>query len=211
MSKSDQKNFGYITKVVLKVPFKKLVSLEKLDFSHIKLIDANVNVETSEAKNIKPEKLTACLLDRPRHKEIVSNLKTLGVKINFIKDGDVLGVMNVGKPLLKSDIFFGIGGAPEGVLAASALSCLDCQMQTRLVLKSDDEISRAKKIGIKDFKKKYYINEMVKGDVVFCATGVTSGDLLNGIKNSNEYFESETFILHKDSKTSIKVKNKIKK
>jgi len=181
-------------------------NLVDLDFDikkNIKLI--------SDYKSITPDKLTVCVLDRPRHKKIVDGLNSLGVKINFIQDGDVSGVISVGEPNAKIDMYIGIGGAPEGVLAASALSCLNCQMQTRLVFYNNEEKSRAKDLGVEDLEKKYTINDMVKGDTIFCATGVTDGDLVKGIKDLGNYFQSETLILHKSSKINKKIINKIKK
>ena len=180
------------------------------------LIDLDFTVEKnikllSEAKNTTPNKLNACVLKRSRHNSIIESLKKLGVKINFIDDGDVSGVISVGYPDKKIDIYIGIGGAPEGVLAAAALYCLDCQMQTRLVFQDENERMKAKKLGINDLKRKYYINDMVKEDVVFCATGVTDGDFVKGIKNFDDFFEAETLILHKNSKTNKKVRNKLKK
>ena len=109
------------------------------------------------------------------------------------------------------DIYIGIGGAPEGVLAAAALDCLNCQMQTRLFFQDDSEKERAQKLGIKDLKKKYNINDMVSGDVLFSATGVTDGTLVKGIKDQGDFFESETLVLHKSSKINKIIKNKIKK
>ena len=180
------------------------------------LIDLDFPVEKnikllSEAKKITPDKLTACVLNRPRHKKIIDSLNSMGVKINFITDGDVSGVISVADPKLKIDIYLGIGGAPEGVLAAAAISCLDCQMQTRLVFQDDGEKNRAKNIGVKDLEKKYNLEDMVSGDVIFCATGVTDGDLVKGIKDRGDSFEAETLILHKSSKTNKIVKNKLKK
>ena len=180
------------------------------------LIDLDFTVEKnikllSEAKNTTPNKLNACVLKRSRHNSIIESLKKLGVKINFIDDGDVSGVISVGYPDKKIDIYIGIGGGPEGVLAAAALYCLDCQMQTRLVFQDENERMKAKKLGINDLKRKYYINDMVKEDVVFCATGVTDGDFVKGIKNFDDFFEAETLILHKNSKTNKKVRNKLKK
>ena len=135
----------------------------------------------------------------------------MGVKINFISDGDVSGVIAVADPKSNIDIYLGTGGGPEGVLAAAALTCLDCQMQTRLVFQDDDEKKRARKIGIKELNIKYNISDMVKEDVIFCATGVTDGDLVKGIKDHGDTFEAETFVLHKNSKTNKIIKNKIKK
>ncbi len=135
----------------------------------------------------------------------------MNVKISFITDGDVSGVMSVADTKSKIDIYMGIGGAPEGVLAAAALDCLNCQMQTRLVFSNNHEIARAKKLGINDIKRKYNIKDIVKGDVIFCATGVTDGDLVKGIVNEKDYFKAETLVLHKSSKTNKVFKNKIKK
>ena len=177
-----------------------------LDFS----VEKNIKL-LSEAKNVTPDKLTACILQRKRHEKIVDSLNSMGVRINFISDGDVSGVISVADSKAKVDIYLGVGGAPEGVLAAAALSCLDCQMQTRLVMSDQNEKDRAKKIGIKDFEKKYNIDDMVKGDVIFCATGVTDGDIVKGIKDLGETFEAETYVLHKSSKTSKIIKNILKK
>ena len=180
------------------------------------LIDLDFNVKKNiellaQAKNTKPEKLSVCLLDRPRHASIVKSLNSMGVKINFISDGDVSGAISVAYTKSNIDMYIGIGGGPEGVLAAAALSCLQCQMQTRLVFQNNNERKRAKKLGIKDLKKKYNINDMIKGDVIFCATGVTDGDFVKGIIDNGDSFISETLVLHKSSKTNKVIKNKIKK
>ena len=181
-------------------------NLVDLDFS----VEKNIKL-LSDAKNISPDKLTACVLERPRHDLIVDSLNSMGVKIIFISDGDVLGVISVADPKSNIDIYLGTGGGPEGVLAAAALSCLNSQMQTRLVFQDDDEKNRAKKVGIKELNIKYNMNDMVKGDVIFCATGVTDGNLVKGIKDVRDYFEAETFVLHKSSNTNKIIKNKIKK
>ena len=180
------------------------------------LIDLDFGIKKNiellcDAKNTTPEKISACVLKRPRHDKIVNTLKSLGVKINFITDGDVSGVIFVAIPDSAIDIYVGTGGGPEGVLAAAALDCLGCQMQTRLVFQNDAEKNRAKKLGILDLNKKYTIPEMIKGDVIFCATGVTDGDLVKGINDLGETFESETLVLHKSSKTNKIIKNNIKK
>jgi len=170
------------------------------------------NIELlSEAKNLKPSELTACILKRPRHDAIVKILNEMGVKINFINDGDVSGVIAVADKKKDIDIYLGVGGGPEGVLAAAALSCLNCQMQTRLVFQNTEEKDRAKKLGIINLNKKYDIEDMVKGDVIFCATGVTDGDFVKGIKDLGDSFSSETLVLHKSSKTNKILKNQIKK
>ena len=180
------------------------------------LIDLDNSVEKNikllaEAKNTTPEKLTACVLKRPRHNKIIKSLNELNVKINFISDGDVTGVISVVDPNSSVDIYLGIGGGPEGVLAASALDCTGGQMQTRLVLSNDDEINRAKKLGITNFTKKYNIEDMIKGDTIFCATGVTDGEMVKGIKDKGDFFEASSFVLHKSQKLSKKINNLIKK
>ena len=181
------------------------------------LLDLDNSVEKNikllaEAKNTQPDKLTACVLKRTRHDKIIQSLKKLNVKINYIQDGDVTGVISVADNNSNTDIYLGVGGGPEGVLAAAAVDCLGGQMQTRLVLSDDAEVKRAKKLGITDLKRKYNISDMVKGDVIFCATGVTDGDMLKGINliNDNE-IEATTFALHKSQKISKIVKNIIKK
>jgi|TARA_B100001540_G_C15771529_1_gene626560 fructose-1,6-bisphosphatase II / sedoheptulose-1,7-bisphosphatase len=179
------------------------------------LIDLDNSVEKNisllaEAKNTTPEKLFACVLDRPRHKAIIDSLKKMKVNINFISDGDVSGVISVIDENSKNDIYLGIGGGPEGVLAGAALSCLGGQMQTRLVL-DGEQSQRATKLGVKNLKKKYYLDEMVKGDVIFCATAVTDGDLVKGIIDKGDSFQASTFALHKSTKTIKKVTNVHKK
>tara|TARA_Y100000590_G_scaffold467182_1_gene645155 strand:- start:1893 stop:2837 length:945 start_codon:yes stop_codon:yes gene_type:complete len=194
----------YMEKIVVGPDLPK--NLVDLDFS----VKKNINL-LSEAKNTKPENLTACVLKRPRHEEIVNTLISMGVKINFITDGDVSGAISVAYLKSNIDIYLGTGGGPEGVLAASALSCLNCQMQSRLIFQNDDEKKRANNIGIKDLNRKYNIEDMVKGDTIFCATGVTSGDLVKGVKDLGSSFKTETFVLHKSSKTDKIVSNTIKK
>ena len=179
------------------------------------LLDLDNTVEKNiillaEAKNTLPNKLTACLLKRDRHNKIVNSLKKMDVKIKFISDGDVSGVIYVVDDKFPVVIYLGIGGGPEGVLAAAALSCLGGQIQGRLYLNEEQKI-KAKKMGIIDYKKKFNIDEMIKGDVMFFATGVTNGDLIKGIKDQGEYFEASTLVLHKDSKTNKIITNKHKK
>ena len=181
-----------------------------------KLIDLDFGISKNiellcKAKNKQANEITACILKRPRHNLIIKELNSLGVKINFITDGDVAGVISVADPNSKIDLYIGIGGAPEGVLAAAALSCLNCQMQTRLVYQNKDQKDKTLKLGIKDLQKKYNIEDMVKEDVIFCATGVTDGELVKGIKVFEDTFMSETLILHKYSKTNKIYKNTIKK
>jgi fructose-1,6-bisphosphatase II / sedoheptulose-1,7-bisphosphatase len=170
------------------------------------LLDLDNSVEKNisllaEAKNTSPEKLTACLLKRERHKNIIDSLLKMNVNIKFISDGDVSGVMYVVDEKSPVDIYLGIGGGPEGVLAAAALSCLGGQIQTRLVLETN-QIHRASKLGIKDHKKKYNIDEMIKGDVMFCASAITDGEMLRGVIDKNDKYEVSTLALHKESKTN---------
>ena len=165
------------------------------------LMDIDYGVEKnikllSEAKNKKISDLNACVLKRPRHDKIVRELERMSVNINYITDGDIAGALSVIGNNPKNDIYYSTGGGPEGVIVAAALSCYGGQIQGRLVLDEDEKI-RAKKLGIKDFNKKYNIDDMVKGDVIFCATGVTSGDIASGVKDLGNEFEVNTFALHK--------------
>ena len=143
--------------------------------------------------------ITACVMDRPRHKDIIDELKKLKVNIKLINDGDVLGALYVSDPKYNVDIFLGIGGGPEGVLAASALDAYNCHFQGRFIFDNDKVISDAKKMGIIDLNRKYELNEIVKGDSIFCATGITSNDFLTGIKIDDNNYTSETLITHKSS------------
>ena len=170
------------------------------------LLDLDNSVEKNisllaEAKNTSPDKLTACLLKRDRHKNIINSLLKMNVNIKFISDGDVSGAMYVVDDKSPVDIYLGIGGGPEGVLAAAALSCLGGQIQTRLVLETG-QIQRAIKLGIKDHKKKYNIDEMIKGDVMFCASAVTDGEMMKGVIDKKNEYEVSTIALHKESKTN---------
>ncbi len=172
-----------------------------LDFS----VKKNI-YNLAECKNQKPENLTACILDRPRHKEIINELRKLNVKLKLISDGDVAGALMIVDDKYSVDIFLGIGGGPEGVLAAAALDAYNCHFQGRFIFNNDKEKDRAKKMGITDFDKKYELNEIISGDSIFCATGITSGDLVSGIEVNKNKFTSETLITHKslDLKKIIK-------
>jgi len=152
-----------------------------------------------EFKNKSPDQLTACVMDRPRHKKIIDELKDLKVNLKLITDGDVSGALLVSNDKYKVDIFLGIGGGPEGVLAASALDALGCFFQGRFLFETENDKNRAKNMGIEDFSKKYELNEIISGDSIFCATGITSGDLVQGIKLKKGRFYSETLVTHKSS------------
>ena len=176
-----------------KVPF----DATDLDFPLQKNIK---NIADAMNKDIKD--VTACLLDRPRHKKIIDKLKDLNVKMKLLSDGDVSGALMVTDEKYDVDIFLGIGGGPEGVLAASAIDALECKFQCRFIFENDQDTLRAKKMGIRDFKKKYDLKEIIKGDSIFCATGITDGDLVSGIKIIGNKFVTESLVTHKSSNTS---------
>ena len=169
-----------------------------LDFS----IEKNIK-NIADAKNKDINKITACLLDRPRHKKIIDKLKNLNVNLKLISDGDISGALMVTDEKYNIDIFLGIGGGPEGVLAASALDAFNCKFQGRFLFKTDEDIKRANNMGIKDLNKKYDLNEIVKGDSIFCATGITSNELVNGVKLENGNYITETLVTHKNSTISV--------
>ena len=183
---------SYMEKIVIgsNLP-KNLMDIDNSIEKNLKLL--------ANAKNKKVSDLSACVLKRPRHDHIVEELNKLDVKINYISDGDIAGALSVIGDNPKNDIYYSTGGAPEGVVVAAALSCYGGQIQGRLVLNEEEKI-KAKKLGITDFKKKYNIDDIVKGDVIFCATGVTSGDLAKGVKDLGNEFEVNSFVLHKDQK-----------
>ena len=167
----------------------------------------------ADFKNKDISSITACVLNRPRHKKIIDELNALKVNLKLITDGDVLGALYVSDPKYNVDIFLGIGGGPEGVLAASALDSYECHFQGRFIFDNDKDVNEAKAMGITDFNKKYELNEIVKGDSIFCATGITSNEVLTGIIIDGENYTSETLVTHKSSgfKKIIKNINTIKK
>ena len=148
------------------------------------------------AKGVKPAAITALVLERPRHADLIAALRKTGAAVRLITDGDVAGVIHTADPENTGiDIYMGIGGAPEGVLAAAALRCIGGQMQCRLVLDSEEKRARAAKMGITDPRKKYEIRDMVKGDCLFAATGVTDGALLHGVRFHKDTIETETVVM----------------
>ena len=153
----------------------------------------------SDFKNKDVSLLTVCILDRPRHKVIIDKLKDLNVKIKLITDGDVLGALYVSDPKYNVDMFLGIGGGPEGVLAACALDTYDCHFQGRFIFDNEKDINEAKSMGLTDLNKKYELNEIVKGDSIFCASGITNNEVLKGIVIDRDEFVSETLVTHKNS------------
>ena len=155
----------------------------------------------AEFKNTTPSNLTACLLDRPRHKKIIDDLSDLKVKLKLISDGDVAGALSVTKPIYNVDIYLGIGGGPEGVLAAAALDAYDCHFQGKFIFDNEKDILDAKKMGIKDLNKKYGIKEIVKGDAIFCASAITDTMAMKGVCPEDEqYYMTETLVTHKPSR-----------
>ena len=193
----------YMEKISTRVNEKNVIDL---DFS----VKQNIS-NLSDYLNKNPENLTACILDRPRHKEIIDELNKLKVNLKLITDGDVSGALLVTEEKYNVDIFLGTGGGPEGVLAAAALDAFNCNFQGRFLFKTEEDKARAKKMGINDLTKKYELNEIVTGDSIFCATGITSGDLVKGIEIQNNEFISETLVTHKSSdlKKVIKLKQYI--
>jgi fructose-1,6-bisphosphatase II / sedoheptulose-1,7-bisphosphatase len=150
----------------------------------------------AKAKGVKPEEITALVLDRPRHAELIAALRKVGAAVRLITDGDVAGVIHTADPDSTGiDIYLGVGGAPEGVLAAAALRCIGGQMQGRLVLDTDEKRSRAAKMGVKDPKKKYAITDMVRGDCLVSATGVTDGSMLRGVRFEGDRIRTHTVVM----------------
>ena len=162
------------------------------------------NLAIAKKKNI--EDICVCLLERERHNHLIEDAKSLGAKLKLISDGDVAGSIFSALKTSDVDMYLGIGGAPEGVLAASAIKCLGGQFQARLKIQDDNEIKRATNLGIQDFNKKYYLDDLVKGDVIFCSSGVTDGELVSGVKLKDKEYETETFALHYSQKFFKKVK-----
>jgi fructose-1,6-bisphosphatase II / sedoheptulose-1,7-bisphosphatase len=156
----------------------------------------------AEAKGVAVSDITACILDRARHSKLIEEVRAAGAAIRLIGDGDIAGVIQTVEAADTGiDIYMGIGGAPEGVLAASALRCIGGQMQSRLTALSDDELNRAHVMGITDLSRKYSMEEMASGDAIFAATGVTDGSLLDGVKFSGDWVETHTVIMRAATKT----------
>ena len=191
----------YMDKIAVsnKIPFE----ATDLDFS----IEKNIkNIADSLNKDL--TNITACLLDRPRHKKIIDQLKKMNVKMKLISDGDVSGALMVTDEKYDVDIFLGIGGGPEGVIVAAALDAMNCNFQGRFIFDTEKDKIRAREMGIEDLNKKYEINEIIKGDSIFCATGITSGDLISGIKKVGDFFHTETLVTHKSQNLVTKIQKK---
>ncbi len=169
--------------------------------------DAGDNVMAlAKAKGVGVESITACVLDRPRHAQIISSLRKAGARVLLISDGDVAGVIHTAEPETGVDIYIGQGGAPEGVLACAALKCVGGQFQGRLVFRNDDERERASRIGVTDFDRKYSLHELVSKDAVFAATGVTKGAMLDGVRFANGFVSTHTLVMDSATRTVRRVR-----
>ncbi|MEO0549519.1 MAG: class II fructose-bisphosphatase [Pseudomonadota bacterium] len=164
-----------------------IIDLDESPADNIKALAKFKGVEVSD--------MTACVLDRRRHEDIIESLRSAGARISLITDGDVAGVINTTNPMTGIDFYVGSGGAPEGVLAAAALKCVGGQMQGRLVFRNDDERKRADRTGITDYDKKYDLNGLASGETVFCATGVTKGGLVDGVTRVGDTIETDTLVM----------------
>jgi len=155
----------------------------------------------AEAKGVPVSQTMACVLDRPRHAEIIKSIRETGARITLISDGDVAGVMATSNPDSGIDMYVGTGGAPEGVLAAAALRCIGGQMQGRLVFRNDDEKARGIKWGVKDFNQVYNLEELASGSVIFAASGVTDGSMLKGVRQVGDRVHTETLVMRSHTGT----------
>jgi fructose-1,6-bisphosphatase II / sedoheptulose-1,7-bisphosphatase len=152
-------------------------------------------IRLAKAKGVDVKRITACVLDRPRHEKIIADLRKAGARINLISDGDVAGVINTAMPETGIDMYVGQGKAPEGVLAAAALRCVGGQMQARLVFRSDAEKYQAQRAGVKDTTRRYELDDLVRGETLFAATGVTKGEMLDGAKRVNGHVHTHTMVM----------------
>jgi len=164
----------------------------------------------AKAKGVPPEEITVCVLDRPRHAEIIASLRSVGARVYLITDGDVAGVINTANPETGVDMYMGQGGAPEGVLACAALKCVGGQFQGRLVFRNADERARAHRVGITDLDKKYDLHEMVRADAIFAATGVTKGALLDGVRLDGGFVHTHSLVMNSSTHTVREVRMKRK-
>ena len=176
------------------------IDLDKSPADNVKALAA--------AKGVDPSEITVCVLDRPRHADIIASVRSVGARVHLITDGDVAGVMNTADPDTGVDLYLGSGGAPEGVLACAALKCVGGQFQGRLVFRNADERARAARVGITDFDKKYDLHEMVRADAIFAATGVTKGALLDGVTVSGGFVHTHTLVMNSATHTVREVRMK---
>ncbi len=170
------------------------------------VIDLDAPVEENidslaKHKGVAPSEITLCILDRDRHEGLITGARRMGARVFLIPDGDVAGVFHTTETATGIDLYVGQGGAPEGVLAAAALRCVGGQMQGRLVFRNDDERARAERAGITDLDRKYYLNDLASGDVIFAATGVTNGTMLDGVKWEPGYVNTHTVVMRSKTGT----------
>src|ERR1700761_558576 len=175
-----------------------IIDLDKSPADNIKAI--------AKAKGVPTADITVCVLDRPRHAEIIASLRSVGARVALISDGDVAGVINTTDPTTGIDLYIGQGGAPEGVLACAALKCVGGQFQGRLGFRTHDEKARAAKWGITDLDRKYDLHEIVRSEAIFAATGVTKGALLDGVKVGGGYVRTHSLVMHSASHTVREVR-----
>ena len=160
----------------------------------------------ASAKKVRPEDITVCVMDRPRHAELIAALREVGARVLLITDGDVAGVIHTAEPDTGIDLYLGSGGAPEGVLAASALKCVGGHFQGRLIFRNDDERERARKTGVTDFDRKYDLHELVSKDAIFAATGVTKGAMLDGVKVADGFVSTHTLVMDSSTRTVQRIR-----
>jgi fructose-1,6-bisphosphatase II / sedoheptulose-1,7-bisphosphatase len=162
----------------------------------------------AEAKGVEPSDITVCVLDRPRHADIIASLRDVGARVSLITDGDIAGVIHTADPETGIDLYIGQGGAPEGVLACAALKCVGGQFQGRLVFRNADERGRAERLGITDLDKRYDLHEMVRSDAIFAATGVTKGALLDGVRVGGGFVHTHSLAMNSSTHTVRDVRMK---
>jgi len=158
------------------------------------------------AKGVATNEITVCVMDRPRHADLIAALREVGAKVVLITDGDVAGVIHTAEPETGIDLYLGSGGAPEGVLAAAALKCVGGHFQGRLIFRNDDERARAEKTGVTDFGRKYDLHELVAKDAIFAATGVTKGAMLDGVRIHNGFVSSHTLVMDSSTRTVQRIR-----
>ena len=162
----------------------------------------------AKVRGVDASQITVCVLDRPRHGEIIARLREVGARVHLITDGDVAGVINTADPDTGIDLYLGQGGAPEGVLACAALKCVGGQFQGRLVFRNADERMRAERCGITELDKKYDLHEMVRADAIFAATGVTKGVLLDGVRLKDGFVHTHSMVMNSFTRTVREVRMK---
>ena len=172
-------------------------------------LDRNLFTATqypTEVPGVAPTEITVCVLDRPRHGEIIASLREVGARIHLIPDGDIAGVIHTADPATGIDLYMGQGGAPEGVLACAALKCYGGQFQGRLVFRNADERARGKRLGLTDLDRVYNLDEIVAADAIFSATGVTKGALLDGVRRQGEFLTTHSLVMNSSSRTVREVR-----